>query len=53
MKRFNAINNVSFEEVDLTKYPNIPLSTIAADPDGSAKIIAALTWMEQQIEKKT
>ena len=36
---------------DLAKYRSIPLSTITLDPHGVTKIMAALTWMEQQIER--
>src|SRR5262249_30996343 len=50
MKQFNAISDVKFGDADLTKYRSIPLSTIAADPDGLTKIVAALTWMEQRIQ---
>lgn len=50
MQQFNAIKGVNFTDVELTKYPSIPLATIAADLEGQSKIIAALTWMEQEIE---
>ena len=50
MQQFNAIQGVNFTDTELTKYPCIPLATIATDPEGQAKIIAALTWMEQEIE---
>jgi len=49
-QRFNTVNGVNFTDADLAKYPTISLNTIAADPDGLNKVIAALTWMEQQIE---
>jgi hypothetical protein len=51
MQHFNAIKGVHFGEGDLTKYRNIPLSTIAADPEGPTKVIAALKWIEEQIER--
>jgi hypothetical protein len=53
MQRFNAIDNVNFTDADLTKYPSIPLTTIAHDPHGLNKMLTALTWMEQQIEQTT
>ena len=49
MQQFNAIKGVNFADADLSKYPSIPLRTIAGDPDGAEKVIAALNWMEQQI----
>ena len=51
MQQFNAISNVNFTDADLSRYPSIPLSTIARDPNGLKKIIGALTWMEQQIDQ--
>jgi hypothetical protein len=53
MQRINAIEGVNFTDADLKKYPTIPLSTIASDPEGPTKIIAALNWMEQQLEHPT
>jgi hypothetical protein len=50
MQQFNAIKNVNFTDADLTKYRPIPLSTIAADPEGGMKVVEALTWMERKIE---
>jgi hypothetical protein len=51
MQRFNTLSNVNFTDADLSKYRNIPLSTIARDPDGLKKIMGALTWMKKQIEQ--
>jgi hypothetical protein len=48
--QFNSIEGVNFTDAELTKYRSISLTTIATDPEGQAKIIAGLTWMEQQIE---
>lgn len=50
MRRFNEIEGVRLTEADLAKYPSISLSTIASDPHGLRKVVAALTWMAQQIE---
>jgi hypothetical protein len=50
MERFNAIQGVNFTEADLNKYKFISLKTIANDPNGVASLIAALTWMDKQIE---
>ena len=51
MQKFNAVSNVQFADADLAKYRSIPLSTITLDPHGVTKIMAALAWMEQQIER--
>ena len=51
MGHFNAINNVNFTDTDLKKFPGISLRTIAVDPDGVTKVIKALSWMEEQIER--
>jgi hypothetical protein len=51
MQQFNSIKGIDFTDADLTRFRGIPLTTIASDPDGQVKIIVALTWMEQQIEK--
>jgi hypothetical protein len=51
LQQFNGVGGVNFTDAELTKYRTIPLSTIVADPEGATKIIAALTWMEQQIER--
>lgn len=51
MQHFNTVNGVDFTDGDLVKYRSIPLRTIAADPDGENKIIDALKWMEEQIER--
>jgi hypothetical protein len=45
MQQFNSIEGVNFTDAELTKYRSISLTTIATDPEGQAKIIAALTWM--------
>lgn len=49
MQQFNAIKGVDLKNSDLTKYPSIPLHTIAQDPDGETKVLNALRWMEEQI----
>jgi hypothetical protein len=51
MERFNAIKGANLREADLTKYPSISLRTIAADPEGEAKVMTALKWMEEQIDR--
>lgn len=51
MRRFDEIDDVHLTDADLAKYPSIPLSVIARDPYGPKKLIAALTWMEKQIEQ--
>ncbi len=51
MQQFNAVDGVNFTDADLTRYRSIPLKIIAADPGGPAKVIAALTWMEQQLAR--
>jgi hypothetical protein len=49
MKRFAAIQGTTLGEADLAKNPALKLSTIAADPDGLSKILAALNWTNEQI----
>ncbi|MCK1656738.1 hypothetical protein [Bradyrhizobium sp. 151] len=50
MEHFNEIRGANLREADLTKYPSIPLRTIAADPEGETKVISALKWMEERID---
>jgi len=50
MQQFNAIKGVDLKDSDLTRYPSIPLRTIAQDPEGETKVLNALKWMEEQIE---
>jgi hypothetical protein len=50
MQKFNAIAGVNFTDADLTRYRAIPLGTIVQDPEGPTKLMATLTWMDQQIE---
>jgi hypothetical protein len=52
MQHFNAIVGANLNEADLTRYPSISLRTIAADPEGETKIMAALKWMEDQITRQ-
>jgi hypothetical protein len=49
MEKLNTIDGVNLTEADLTKYRGIPLRTIANDPDGQSKLLAALEWMKQQL----
>jgi hypothetical protein len=49
MKRFAAIQGANLGEADLAKKPALKLSTIAGDPDGLSKILAALNWTYEQI----
>lgn len=49
MQQFNAIKGADLKNSDLTKYPSIPLHTIAQDPEGETKVLNALRWMEEQI----
>lgn len=51
LQKIDAIEGAKLTEMSLTRYPGIALSTIAADPNGSSKVIAALDWMAEQIEK--
>jgi hypothetical protein len=50
MLQFNAVNGINFTDAELTRFRSVSLRTIAADPEGPKKLIAALTWMEEQIE---
>jgi hypothetical protein len=49
MQHFNAIQHVNFSDHDLSKYRSIPLKVIAADPDGTKKLLNTLNWMKAQI----
>jgi hypothetical protein len=49
MQRLNTIKNINFTDEDLTRYRSIPLNTIMLDPQGPAKILDALNWMDEQI----
>ncbi|WP_156527924.1 hypothetical protein [Bradyrhizobium stylosanthis] len=51
MQQFNAIKGVDLKDSDLTRYPSITLRTIAEDPEGETKVLNALKWMEEQIER--
>lgn len=53
MQQFNSIKGIHFNDSDLTRYRGIPLSAIVADPDGPARLMSALTWMEQEIDQAT
>ena len=50
MQQFNVIKSVNFTDADLTRFRTISLKTIAADPEGGKKIVAALTWMGHEID---
>lgn len=50
MEHFNTVRGANLREADLTRYPSIPLRTIAADPEGEAKVMSALKWMEEKID---
>jgi hypothetical protein len=49
MEKLNAIEGVNLSDDDLTKYRGIPLHTVAEDPEGESKLLAALEWMRQQL----
>lgn len=51
MQQFNTIKDANLKDSDLTKYPTISLRTIAADPEGQTKVLNALKWMEEQIDR--
>lgn len=51
MEHFNEVRGANLREADLTKYPSISLRTIATDPDGKAKVLDALAWMKEQIDR--
>ncbi|MGY4255292.1 hypothetical protein ACVI1L_002360 [Bradyrhizobium sp. USDA 4516] len=50
MEHFNTVRGANLREADLSRYPSIPLRTITADPEGEAKIMSALKWMEEKID---
>ena len=47
--REGRIGKAATGEADLAKKPALKLSTIAADPVGLSKILAALNWTYEQI----
>jgi hypothetical protein len=51
MQRVNNISDVHLTDADLTKYPGIPLATIAADPNGVDKFMSVLRWVDNQIDQ--
>jgi hypothetical protein len=51
IRRLNEIAGITFSDDDLQKDRGIPLAIVASDPEGEKKLFAALTWMEQQLEK--
>jgi hypothetical protein len=51
MQHFNTIRDANLTDNDLTKYPSISLRTITADPEGETKVVSALKWMEEQIDR--
>lgn len=50
MERINQVQNVGLTDVDLMKFPGVPLKTITKDPDGPKKIMSALRWIDEEIE---
>lgn len=53
MRKFSEIRGSGLSEADLGKYPSIPLAKIAADPEGASKLLAALEWMDAQLNANT
>lgn len=53
MTRLNEIIGVNFTDADLVRYRPIALKTIAADPEGASKLLSTLTWMEEEIAKRS
>jgi hypothetical protein len=51
MQHFNSISGVNFTDTDLKRFRAVPLRTIAADPDGTTKLLEALSWMARQIDQ--
>lgn len=51
MQHFNTIKGVNFKDADLTRFRGVPLRIVAADPNGGTNLIAALKWMEGQIDQ--
>ena len=50
LKRFAQINGSGLEEQDLERTPSLSFATIAADPEGQDKVIAALVWLLDQVK---
>jgi hypothetical protein len=51
VQRLNDIAGVNFSDDDTQKDRSIALRTIASDPNGEKKMLAALAWMAEQLEK--
>ena len=51
LRRLNSISGVGLSESDLTKYPGIPLKTLASSADGPSKIASALDWIDKEVDK--
>jgi hypothetical protein len=47
--RLGSVQGVDFGDADLTRYRPIPLSRIAADPDGLSNILSTLNWIDEQL----
>ncbi len=46
---FASIAGVTLTDAQLEKYPGIPLSKIANDPDGVSKLDNALSWIDARV----
>lgn len=51
MTRLGSVQGIDFDEGDLSRYRPIPLSKIAADPNGSSKMVSTLNWMDEQLAR--
>lgn len=50
LRRFAEIDGTGLGEASLNGWAAVPLARVAADPDGSTKLISALEWMVQQVK---
>ncbi|GJE19553.1 hypothetical protein [Methylobacterium marchantiae] len=50
LRRFARVDGTDLKETSLTGWAAVPLARVAADLDGSAKLISALDWMVRQVK---
>jgi len=50
LRRFAQVEGAGLTDASIDGWPSIPLSRIAADAQGTAKIIAAFQWIADQVK---
>ncbi len=49
-QRFGQVEGSGLKEQDLERNPSLSFATIAADPDGRSKVIAAFDWLLTRVK---